>query len=504
MPQRKETAPALGKIAFLCGVLLAFLTPAAWTQEDAELLVDQELWYQVEIQGSPAGWMMTREGHRGAHLVTESRTHLEFTRSTAVVAVDMESRFVESPDGRPIEAWSRRKLGSQPLETSYEFTPEAVVVVTETGGESRREKQAWPEGDWFTPAALERYLRARIEEGEEEFSVRAVDPLLGMEPVTTRWTLESRGEVVETRQGKLTVDRWRQVPDYAPQVVTTAYVDAEGRLVRSVTPLMGFLMTAELAPREEVLSTESAAPELLVQSFVQSERIARPRQARRAVYEVSIDDGSRPNLPDVGAQSLEVADGRYRLTVELGSSPKVSDIDLEPYLRSSTYISHDDPGIRRLLSQAPDGMGEDASVLERAEALRELVHGYLVKKDLNTLLATASEVAATRSGDCTEHAVLLTALLRAAGIPARVVTGLIYAERFAGASQIFGYHMWSQAFVDGRWIDFDATLRGVRFDATHIAFATSALDDERTAATDIARIAAIMGRLRIHVVEVGY
>jgi len=499
MPRKVHRASALFGAA-----LLTFLAPASRGQEDAELLVDRELWYQVEIQEEPAGWMMTREGRRGEHLVTESRTHLEFTRSTAVVAVDMESRFVESRDGRPIEAWSRKVLGSQPLLTSYDFQPESVVVVTEHRGESRRQEMAWPEGDWLAPAALERYLQERIEEGAEDLSVRTLDPLLGLEPVATRWTLEARGEVVETRQGKVTTNRWRQVPDYAPEIATTAFVDAEGRLVKSVTLLMGLEMTAALAPREEVLRTESAAPELLVRSFVEAERIERPRQVRRAVYEVVVDGDSPPELPDVGAQRVEVKDGRLRLTVEVGSSPKLRDVDPEPYLKASTYVSHDDPNVRRLLSQALAKESDAASLSERAEALRELVNGYLVEKDLNTLLATAAEVAETRSGDCTEHAVLLTALLRAAGIPARVVTGLVYAERFAGASQIFGYHMWSQALVDGRWIDLDATLEGSRFDATHIAFATSALDDERTATRDIARIGAIMGKLRIKVLEVEY
>ena len=42
--------------------------------------------------------------------------------------------------------------------------------------------------------------------------------------------------------------------------------------------------------------------------------------------------------------------------------------------------------------------------------------------------------ARTRSGDCSEHAVLLTALLRARGIPARVSHGLVYLEQRARAT----------------------------------------------------------------------
>ena len=89
------------------------------------------------------------------------------------------------------------------------------------------------------------------------------------------------------------------------------------------------------------------------------------------------------------------------------------------------------------------------------------------------------EGARAAEGDCTEHATLLCAMLRADGIPARVGSGLIYADRFAGEEEIFGYHMWTQALleIDGqeRWVDLDPTLPSRAFDATHIAVATSSL-----------------------------
>ncbi len=97
---------------------------------------------------------------------------------------------------------------------------------------------------------------------------------------------------------------------------------------------------------------------------------------------------------------------------------------------------------------------------------------------------------------------LLAAVLRAARIPARVVSGLVYAEGFAGQSDIFGYHMWAQALleVDGqpRWIDLDGTLNETTFDATHIALAVSALGDNQTYEA-LAPMATMIGRLSIKV-----
>ena len=139
--------------------------------------------------------------------------------------------------------------------------------------------------------------------------------------------------------------------------------------------------------------------------------------------------------------------------------------------------------------------------LERAEAMRSFVHRYVNEKGLDTAFATASEVAQMRAGDCSEHAVLLCALLRAQGIPARVAIGLIYTDSFLGKEGIFGWHMWTQAFIDGRWVDFDATLRQ-RYHAGHVLTGTSGLSEGGLAA-ELGSSIVLMGNLEIEVLDLG-
>jgi len=120
--------------------------------------------------------------------------------------------------------------------------------------------------------------------------------------------------------------------------------------------------------------------------------------------------------------------------------------------------------------------------------------------------ATASEVARTREGDCTEHAVLLAAMLRADGIPARVASGLVFVDSFAGRENIFGYHMWTQALVEDesgqpRWLDLDATLPPrTPFDASHITLSTSTLEEGGSSNALIALVP-LLGRLEIEIVS---
>ena len=66
---------------------------------------------------------------------------------------------------------------------------------------------------------------------------------------------------------------------------------------------------------------------------------------------------------------------------------------------------------------------------------------------------------------------LTAALCQAAGIPAQVVTGLLYVDNFAGKDNIFGPHAWVQAYIGGKWVGLDATRADIGFTAGYITLA---------------------------------
>jgi transglutaminase-like putative cysteine protease len=331
-------------------------------------------------------------------------------------------------------------------------------------------------------------------------------------------------------------------------------LDAEGREVRSSSQILGMEAVAYRSDRADALAAVAAAAaepaiEILVSTLVRPDRpIPNPERARRAVYELSLEDGSPvPWLPAGGAQRVRrlAEEGRLRVTVHRDPAdapapapPPPADSDearsggagaapwddtvSQDHRAASLFVDHDDPAVRRLLKRqrpadadpAPESPTETraapASAADRARELSHFVHKYVATKDLDTGLATASQVVGSRAGDCTEHAVLLAALLRAEGIPARLVTGLVYLEEFAGSDSVFGYHMWVQAAIGaegpqavgdaGRWIDLDPTLPW-GFDATHIALGHSALSGSGRE-PELDRLMPLYGKLRIEVVEV--
>ncbi len=499
---------ALGMAAVLAAGLATGLSasgPATAAGRDAGTV---EHWYRLDVDGTPAGWMLSREVMHGNRLTTVSRLRLRFKRAGTTQAIELESRFVETKTGRPLRAWSRQTLGLKPIETTWKFLAHEVLAEVAHGDQSRRRRMPLPTGGWLTPGQLQAQLRLLLAEGVKRFTLSSLDPHLGLEIVNTEWILDGPEEVlvdgipVATR-------RFRQRQSFMPQVETVANVTSEGLAVRSSTPLMGFEMTATLSRRAHALESRDA-PELLMRTFIYPDRtIESPRRLKRAVYEVRAVEGAVPGLPSIGAQRVEAISASegtgeaVRVLVEVGSGPLSGTARgaLEPYLRSSTLIDHRDRSVRGLLPNA--GVNSEQSAVERAETLRSFVGAYLRDKNLDSILATAGEVAASRSGDCTEHSVLLTALLRAAGIPARVVTGLVYVGELAGVRDFFGYHMWTQGWIDDRWVDLDATL-GVPFDAAHIALGATALNDDQAALKELATIVAFIGKAEIRVLEVAY
>ena len=105
-------------------------------------------------------------------------------------------------------------------------------------------------------------------------------------------------------------------------------------------------------------------------------------------------------------------------------------------------------------------MGDETDPARKATKLVEWVHREMTQAPSVTL-PSARAVLASRRGDCNEHAVLLAALARAAGIPARVVAGVVY------ANDGFYYHAWDELWL-GRWVSADAIFGQMPADATHI------------------------------------
>jgi hypothetical protein len=304
-----------------------------------------------------------------------------------------------------------------------------------------------------------------------------------------------------------------------PGVRIETVLDADGVTLRTDGRIGVLRISERIAEAEEALGAFTA-PEFMVSTFVapDGEEIARPRELRRALYRLSVREGSLPALPTAGAQRMmPIGDAEAAwvfVDAESGAAApaEVTPAERAALLEASVIADANDAAIGELVEEALADVPAKATDATRAETLRAFVFEYVEGKNLDSAYASASEVARLREGDCTEHAVLLVAMLRAAGVPARGVNGLIFADELGGVDEAgvrrgaFGYHMWAQALAAGddgvvRWIDLDPSWpQGM--DATRIATSLSGLRDgeDETALLAVARL---VGNLEIEVIATG-
>jgi hypothetical protein len=131
------------------------------------------------------------------------------------------------------------------------------------------------------------------------------------------------------------------------------------------------------------------------------------------------------------------------------------------FLRPGPFIQSDDQKIQTL---AREIAGSHDAPLEKVRKLVEWVYKNIDKRPVLSLPDALSTLD-NRVGDCNEHAVLLAALARAAGIPCRVEAGLVYLKGR------FYYHAWNIVYL-GRWITVDSVYDQVPADVSHIRFVT--------------------------------
>ena len=199
--------------------------------------------------------------------------------------------------------------------------------------------------------------------------------------------------------------------------------------------------------------------------------------------------GSEHMFNDTGQSFQSSSDGFVftgRKSAVKGTPPSlpITDAEVTPWLAPSTFVQSDSPAI---VEKSRAIVGDETDSLKAVEKLVEWVSDSM-RPSYSARLTNALEVLESLEGDCTEHSILLVALARAAGIPAREVAGLIYSDQ---PQPGFYFHQWAKVWV-GEWMDVDPTFDQVYADATHIKLSEGDLIEQ-------VKLLPVIGQLSIEV-----
>jgi transglutaminase-like putative cysteine protease len=464
------------------------------------VLIDH--WFAVMMGDTKTGHMRSTLRREGDDILASLDMSISLRRGETSVGIAIEQSYRETLSGLPLEIKNVLSMAGQPIKQSGRIQDGQVHFVSEQFGvKTERTYSFDPEVKFPWGQYLEQ-LRHGLKP-DVAYSLKAYDPM-----VSPSSSFRNEIKII----GPETVTLWNQ-PQRAIKVRTTSHLAApvvsdlwvdEAGFPLIMEMNLGIATFRILRADREAALREEIAPEVFLSTFVTA-RGTVDRSAKRITYRLSITKGELPELPSTGMQSVRRIDAQTAeltvtrqdwTTLSTSPSPPPQPI-MNDFLRASTYADARDPLIVDLARQATRSAKTQA---EKADALRVFVSEYVTSKSLDIAFATASEVARTRQGDCTEHSVLLGAMARSAGLPSRGVAGLVMMTKGERSEARFGYHMWTQVYIGDQWMDIDAAFNQTECDPTHIALSIMSLNDETLIEGSLALLQ-LVGRLQIEIIE---
>jgi hypothetical protein len=439
-------------------------------------------WAEIFIGGAKSGYAHSTMARSGDEIQTETTMKLRIGRAGQNIDLSVSQQSVETVAGRPLRFSSVMDMSLMKTSTRGTIADGRVTLVSSQYGMEQTQSFDYPKDAIMTWGAFREGVRRGFKPGTKyTLPMYAPDLRLdGSVDATTAigdWeTFTHRGRQIRGQKVTLTLE------SPLGSLEMLSWVDENGSPRKAMVPIPGLADLEIVTTDQKTAVSEFVPPEIFMTTVIRSPRPLFRERVNRIRYRLTNRD-EKAEAPDLPATDMQKILGKEGRSIELEvrrlprgraerASPDKLPSGMSEFLDANLILNTADPVLVELAGKAA---GDETDAFALADRLRRFVTDFVSNKSMNVGFATASEVARSREGDCSEHGVLLAALGRLNGLPSRVVVGLAYAPFFGGENDIFGYHLWTQFFIDGKWYDYDAALRESDVSPARIAFAASSL-----------------------------
>jgi Transglutaminase-like superfamily len=437
------------------------------------------IYYRGEKVGFSVGQTLPRED--GYQVIEDGQLQLNLLGATSAVRLHSEALLNARFEVRSFSV--SIDPGTGPTEISGVLDGRRLSLVIKTSTGERREVRELGEAPSL-PFSFSRRLAAMgLAPGQ-------VHRISVFEPMTLR---NSQMEIrVEARE--VVESAGRPVPAFRVEtrfagITSTSWITDTGEVVREESP-MGLIVVRETAQRARALGIPGRIQNDLLEAAAIVPAGAKRIDDSLAVERLRVRLQGIESFPteDLQGAGQTESDGVFEIRDARTLVPGPLDGSASLFLLPEPFIESDAPEIR---AESAKAVGNTLDPRLRAERLVRYVHALIEKKPTMSL-PSALEVLRTRVGDCNEHTALYVAMARAAGLPARIATGLVHLH---GA---FYYHAWAEVYIatktTGLWLPVDPTLNQFPADATHLRLARGGLDRQ-------AAILGLVGKARMTMLD---
>ena len=464
----------------------------------------EETWDAVFLGNEKVGYVHTltrpieENGKTLVHVRTE--TVMSIKRFNQIVEMKLDYQSYETPEGQVV------RMDNRGMDTHTIGVVEGNLMRLTMETPGKRSTQSIPWGsDILGPGTESRMFKKKPLGMGEKRSNRTFLPDLN-QVVTNNYFGEETEQVKMHDGSDRTLKRIRSEIEGVPalkNIKTFMWVDETGESIKTYTSLLAGMTTyrvsKEVATAPSVAFSSDFGEKTLIKVAT---KVPRPFDTTEIVYKLSLrDEDPEEVFPCDGRQSLAKADdGSWLLTIRaVDPTEPVKDpvkVEMDEFLRPNNWLQTDHP---KVVQATKSAVGDATDPWEKARRIERWVYENVTEKNFSKVFDSAGVVADKLEGDCTEHGVLLAAMARVAGIPSRVAVGLVFADRLGA----FGYHMWAEVYMNGRWVPLDGTLGLGHASPAHIKLADSSLEgvDAMAAFLPVVRV---MDRLKIEPVSWKY
>ncbi|HEY6838120.1 MAG TPA: transglutaminase-like domain-containing protein [Geobacteraceae bacterium] len=445
-----------------------------------------ERWFSITLNGERTGFTLQKvdPGAGGGYEISSEGSAKMLVLGFSREASSREKYWVNGD--LSLKSFSVEEvIDGSPLTLSGQVTPTGIALTVEAGG--KREKRLLKaKGAVFPPPALNMYPLMRGVAAGKKCRVQMLD-VEAVKIKNVDVTVIGREKLDD---GTVAVHLQNDLYTF---VSNDIWVDLAGNTVRESVrdDLIVTAAEAETSARQFLVEAAVTKKDLILDfSLVRIDpALARPAGLRRLAVELTGIPENVPLVQGAGQTVSRVGGDRVLFTVErpaleVKNQLPVDAVQMGSYLESTVRI----PVNSSEIAAARDAILAEAKtpvdkVGKLAHWVAETVKASVVDSQ------SALDTLKSREGNCQSHARLYTALARAAGVPTRFVSGLVYVE-----GKGFLYHSWAESFV-GEWVPVDPTFDQVPADVTHLKLV------EGDSPEEMLPLAGIVGRVRAKVVE---
>lgn len=447
--------------------ILALLTVAGCAAAHAE-----EQYLGLYMGGSRIGYSVysSRPETLNSATVTrsDSKTVMNAGLLGAAMSVTIQGTTWTDAKGKPLKLTFTMTSGGRTQQVDAVFKEKTAEIDIQNGGQKTHKSVPIPAGATIVDDPLSLVVSGSVTPGSKK-TIYVLDPTT-VSFMKTDIVLVGPKEV--TVSGTKTTATLVQVVD--PRITTDVYLTSKGDFVKAEA--MGIEMIPET--REKALDSEPAkyqpTADLAFATSIKTDRkIASPEKLTNLKIRVTGKDLS--SIPSDGFQTVKKEGGSWivevhpaKLDPKGATTIQKAGAQKPAWTKPSLNMPCASTDFKKLAKQIVKG---EKRVVPAALSIQDYVYKTMKPNAGIGVLRDATEVLETKEGVCRDYAVLTATLMRSAGIPARLASGIV---NWQGD---FFYHAWVEVWDGSKWIGIDSTVPQHQISAAHVKLADGNVEE---------------------------